>query len=192
MSAALRLDGAPSREPRYSRRPEQEWAQLPRTARALIGLVKMLRLPVLLGTSELRAVVFRANGDVEDLGVVSRRVVTDTGVGFLVDALQNLTEAENLNFHASGTGTTAEAASQTALVTEVATRATGTQSEPASNQYRSVGTISYTSTLAITEHGLMSASSVGTLFDRSLFAAINVGNGDSIQFTYTLTLTSGG
>lgn len=147
-----------------------------------------------LGTlAELAVVVRRADGTVEDLGVVSRRVVTNGGVGFIVDALQNLTELENLNFHDCGTGTTAEAAGDSALVTPYGgARATGTQSEPASNQYRTVGTISFTSTLAITEHGLFSASSAGVLFDRSVFTAINVVNGDSIQFTYTLTVTAGG
>lgn len=30
------------------------------------------------------------------------------------------------------------------------------------------------------------------VWDRSVFAAINVASGDSIQFTYTLTLSAGG
>lgn len=141
----------------------------------------------------LYARVIRENGNhVRDLGLISTKVVTDAGVAYLVDALQNLTEPENFKYHGSGTGTTAEAASQTALVTEVASRATGSQTEGASaNIYRTVGTVSYTSTLAITEHGLFSASSAGTMLDRSVFSAINVVNGDSIEFTYDLTLPSG-
>ena len=141
--------------------------------------------------AELRAIVRRANGEEVDYGIVSRRVVTDAGVGYIVDAFQNLVELENMNFHASGTGTTAEAVGDTALVTEAATRVAGTQSEPAANQYRTAATIPYTGTLAITEHGVFSASSVGVLLDRSVFAAINVVNGDSITFTYTLSLTAG-
>jgi len=31
-----------------------------------------------------------------------------------------------------------------------------------------------------------------TLLDRTLFSAVNVVNGDSIEFTYTLTVTAGG
>jgi hypothetical protein len=142
--------------------------------------------------SELRAKVMRADGTLEDLGVLSRRVVTDAGVAYLVDAFQGTTEPENFNYHASGTNSTAEAAGDTALGTEVATRQSGTQSEPAVNQYRTVATIPYTATLAITEHGIFSANAAGTLWDRSVFAAINVDNGDSIQFTYTLTVNSGG
>jgi hypothetical protein len=132
------------------------------------------------------------DGSTRDIGLVSTKVVTDAGVNFIVDAFQNLTEVENFQFHGSGTGTTAEAASQTTLVTEVASRATGSRTEGASsNIYRTVGTISYSGTFAITEHGVFSASSAGTLLDRSVFAAINVQAGDSIEFTYELTLPSG-
>jgi hypothetical protein len=71
-------------------------------------------------------------------------------------------------------------------------RVTGSQTESASNAYRSVGTISYTTTKAIVEHGLFNDLTAGTLLDRTVFSAINVVNGDSIQFTYTLTLSAGG
>jgi hypothetical protein len=72
------------------------------------------------------------------------------------------------------------------------TRGTGTQTKPANNQYRTVGTVAFNNTFAITEWGLFSAASSGTMWDRRTFTVINVGNGDSIQFTYTLTLTGGG
>lgn len=133
------------------------------------------------------------DGTVVDYGLVSTKVVTDVGVQFIVDAFQNLTEVELFKYHASGTGTTAESAAQTALVTEVAARATGTQVEGASaNIYRTVATISYSGTFAITEHGIFSATpSGGTMLDRSVFAAINVQSGDSITFTYELTFPAG-
>lgn len=152
------------------------------------------RLAKLKPSAQLSIKIFRADGTVEDLGVVSRRVVTTAGVNWLATAFVNTVEPETLNFHDCGTGTTAEAVGQTTLVTPYGgARATGTQSTPGSvNVYRSVGTISFTSTLAITEHGIFTASTVGTMFDRSLFAAINVINGDSIAFTWELTLPNGG
>lgn len=129
----------------------------------------------------------------DDLGVVSRKVITTAGVNYLASAFTGTGEPENFNFHASGTGSTAEAIGDTALVTEVeASRATGTQSNPSANVYRTVATISYTATRAIVEHGVFSASTTGTLWDRSVFTAVNVVSGDSIQFTYNLTLTAGG
>lgn len=136
--------------------------------------------------------VLRNDGQIEDHGMVSTKVVTDAGVNYLVQAFQNLAEPELFRFAASGTGITAEAASQTALVTEVATRVSGTLAQGASpNIFQTVATIPYVATLAITEHGIFSASAAGTMLDRSLFAAINVISGDSIQFTYELTLPSG-
>src|SRR4051812_40869418 len=38
------------------------------------------------------------------LGLASLRLVTDTGVGYIVDAFQNLVEMENMKFHGYGTG----------------------------------------------------------------------------------------
>lgn len=144
--------------------------------------------------AELRLTVVRANGLVEPLGVASRRVVTNAGVGFMIDAFQNLVELEAMNAHGIGTGAAAENATDTALGTEVETRVSGTQSEPASNQYRSTGTITATGTRAITEHGLFNSTTVSgsVLFDRSVFSVVNLLSGDSIQCQYTLTLTAGG
>lgn len=142
---------------------------------------------------ELSATLVKADGSRVKLGVLSRRLVTNAGVAAVVDAFQNLFELELFNFHDSGTGNTAEAVGDTALVTPAGpARVTGTQSEPAANQYRSQATITYTTTQTIVEHGLFSASSGGTLWDRSVFAGIAVNNGDSIQFTYTLTVNAGG
>ena len=143
---------------------------------------------------ELSAVLIKANGETVNYGVLSRRVVTTAFVNFVTDQLQTETSVfGDFKFHDSGVGTTAENASDTGIeTTDGEARATGTQTESAANAYRSVGTISYTTTKAITEHGLFNDATTGTLMDRSVFSAINVVNGDSIQFTYTLTLTAGG
>lgn len=124
---------------------------------------------------------------------VRDRVVTDAGRDAIVDAFTNTFELENFNYHDSGTGTNAEAVGDTALQTATGiARATGTQSQPTSDVYRSVGTITYDGTYAITEHGLFSAASAGTLLDRTVFTAVNVVNNDQIQFTFNITFASGG
>lgn len=142
--------------------------------------------------------VFVREDRVTDYGIVARRLVTDAGVAFLVDDWDNnAQDITNMNFHDSGTGVVAEAVTDTDLGTPAGptTRATGTKSQPAANQLRTVGTIAYTSTLAITEHGVFNQAARGAgtvLWDRSVFAAVNVVNGDSIQFTYTCTVNAGG
>jgi hypothetical protein len=54
-----------------------------------------------------------------------------------------------------------------------------------------VATITYTTSQNITEHGIFSASTSGVLLDRSVFTAIPVVNGSQIEFTYTLTVSTG-
>lgn len=151
----------------------------------------------------LRAKIIRGDGTSVPIGVISYRVVTTAGVGYLVDTLQNLTEPENFKYHGFGIGTAAESSSDTALGTELtteyqtnSTRPTGTQTEGAgANIYRTVGTLTPDSggVLAITEHAVFSASSAGTCLDRSKFSAVNLdsANGDSLQVTYELTLPAG-
>lgn len=150
--------------------------------------------------------VIHQDGTRTQYGLASLRVVTTAGVNYLVDSLQNLTEPENLKFHGFGTGTTAEAVGDTALVTEETTqyavdntRPTGSLTEGASaNIFRTVGTYSPdsgTSPRPITEHGIFSqaATGGGTLLDRSVFSAVNlVTNADSLQATYDFTINSGG
>jgi hypothetical protein len=153
---------------------------------------RLTGIPTLVGRLEARLI--RADGRVVNYGLLSCRVVTNAFVAFMVDQLQTETSVfGDFKYHDSGVGTTAENASDTAIeTTDGESRATGTQTESAANAYRSVATISYTSTKAITEHGLFNDSSAGTLMDRSVFSAINVENGDAIAFTYTLTINAGG
>jgi len=158
-----------------------------------LNLTKLTGIPTL--TSELRGIKICKDGRTEDYGVLGRKVVTTAFVNFMVDQLQaDTVEWGNFNFHDSGVGTTAENVADTDIeTTDGESRATGTQVEGASaNIYRSVGTISYTTTKAITEHVLASQSTGGTAMDRTVFSAINVVNGDSIQFTYELTVSAGG
>lgn len=145
-------------------------------------------------TSELSAKLIKADGSVINLGALGYRVVTTAFVNFVVDQLQTETSVfGDFKYHDSGVGVTAEAIGDTGIeTTDGESRATGTQTESASNAYRSVGTISYTTTKAITEHGLFNDPTTGTLMDRTVFSVINVVNGDSIQFTYTLTISAGG
>ena len=142
----------------------------------------------------LEAVLVKTDGKRINYGVLGYRLVTTAFVNFVVDQLQTETSVfGDFKYHDSGVGITDPAIGDTDIeTTDGESRATGTQTEGAANAYVSVGTISYTTTKAITEHGLFNASTGVTLMDRSEFAAINVVSGDSIQFTYTLTVSAGG
>lgn len=155
-------------------------------------IAKLFGVGTVIGTLEVTKI--HKDGTRENFGVVGHRVVTTAFVSFVVDQLQTETSVfGDFKFHDSGVGTTAENIADTGIeTTDGESRATGTQTESAANAYRSVGTINYTTTKAITEHGLFNDASAGTLMDRTVFSAINVVNGDGIQFTYTITFSAGG
>lgn len=129
-----------------------------------------------------------------DYGTVSRRVVTTAGVNAMRDQCLGTFTLANFKYHEMGTGNTAEAVGDTLLVTYVETRSTGTQVSGGTGAYQTVATITATTTRAIVEHGVFSVvtSNTATLLDRSVFSVINLLNGDSIQFTYTITWSAGG
>jgi hypothetical protein len=144
---------------------------------------------------EVAIKVTHADGSVTDYGTVSFRLVTTAYVTAMATYQfdGSGTAPTVYDYHDVGTGTTAESAGDTALVTPYGgSRATGTPTNPGAGQYRTAGTLSFTTGQAITEHGVFSASSSGTLMDRSVFSAINVVNGDSLTATYTITYSSGG
>lgn len=171
------------------------WKSAIQSGKVLTGAEVARRMGVLSVHGCLSAELCRRGGEMVNLGVLGRRVVTDAGVAYLVDDWDSgAAGITNMNYHDSGTGGTAENQTQTTLITQAGptTRATGTKSQPSANVLRSIGTISYTGTLGIVEHGLFDqAAQGGTLWDRTLFSVINVVNGDSIQFTYDCTLTAG-
>lgn len=149
---------------------------------------------LMFGTN-LRADLFDRRGLLIEALDFGSGLVTTAGVTYLAaDMAGGANDISSFDYHAVGIGTTAAAVGDTAIenATGAPSRVAGTPSNPTGNQYQSVATVSFTSSLAITEWGLFSASTAGTLWDRRTFAAINVVNGDSIQFTYTLTVNAGG
>jgi hypothetical protein len=147
---------------------------------------RALKLPHYYGALFLE--LLRSDGTVLDLGLASMRVVTTVGVKFICDDLNNsTTDCSTFRFHGFGTGTNAEAVGDTALQTELTTQYVSDSTRPTGSQASAT-----VSTIAITEHGIFSASSAGTLFDRSVFSAVNlVAGSDSLQATYVYTLNAG-
>jgi len=163
------------------------------------AIARRLGLPYMWSQLWLR--VIRADGTELDYGLAGLRVVTNAGVAAIVDAFQDSVELETFKYHGVGTGSTAEAAADTDLVTELtteyttnSTRATGTTAEGASaNIYQTVATNSFDASVALEEHGIFTSATVGsgTLLDRTVFSVINLGSGDSLESTYELTFSAG-
>lgn len=119
-------------------------------------------------------------------------VVTDVGKELLASFLNSAAAAASTftcKYIAIGTDSTTEAASNTALGTEVS-RHTGTVSYLSGMIYQVKATFATGSgTGAITEYGLFSSSSAGTLFARDTEAAINKGASDVLTVTAQFTIS---
>jgi len=144
-------------------------------------------------TGRISARLIHADGTSMNYGVVGHGLVTTAFITFLIDSMVTSdTTFADFKFHDSGVGVIAAAIGDTDMgTTDGETRVTGTQVD-VDPIYRSVGTITYTTTKAITEHGLFNIVTGGTMIDRHVFTAINVVNTDQIEFTYEWTANSGG
>lgn len=135
--------------------------------------------------------IFR-NGIWYDFGCVGHKVITTAFATFIVTQLQTETSVfGDFKFHQIGTGTTAESAAQTVLITPVESVTTGSQTSASAKVYKSVASISITNVRAITEHGLFNNATPasGTLMDRTLFSVVNLVSGDTFEATYQLTVS---
>lgn len=125
--------------------------------------------------------------------------ITDVGFELIADRLAGHSgfAANEPNYIALGTGNTAFATSQTALVSELsggsyarqqdtdATYTSGTKSFAISATFAAG-----VATGALTESGLFDASTSGNMMARQTFSVINVGASDSITVTWTITLSN--
>ncbi len=113
-------------------------------------------------------------------------LVVTTGKGYVASRMKDAT-ATAMSHMAIGTGSTAAAASDTALGSESARVAlTSTTVSGADITY--VATFGAgTGTAAITEAAVLNASSSGTMLCRTVFAVVNKGASDSMTVTWTVT-----
>lgn len=142
----------------------------------------------------LRVRVFRHKEDRwDDYGLVSVKKVTTAFANFVVDALQDSTAnaLDEFNYHDMGDDNTAEDNSHTALQNSRETRIAGTQTENGAGIFQSVATINASAGYDVEEHGLFNAESAQVMCDRNLVPnAPTVINGDSVEFTYELSVAA--
>jgi hypothetical protein len=157
---------------------------------------KLTKGEVVTARGELKAKYIFKDGLVVDYGTLSHRKVTNDFAGLIVDRLHTAgTDFEGAVFayHAAGTDNTAESSGDTALGSEVL-RSSGSSTEASAQVYQTVATLTFPSSNSIEEHGIFNGdtTSVRLMMDRSVFTAIAVNSSDQIEFTYQLTVESGG
>lgn len=137
-------------------------------------------------TGELRLTVTNPEGNVTQEVVVPNLVVT-VGKNFIASRIKDAT-ATAMSHMAIGSGTTAAAAGDTTLGTELG-RVALTSTTVTANAVAYVATFpAGTGTGAITEAGLFNASSAGTMLCRTVFSVINKGAADTLGITWTVTV----
>ena len=125
-------------------------------------------------------------------------VITVDGMNEVAELIgtDTTSTATAFDYIAVGTGTTAAAKTQTALVTEITekglTRAAGTgtvvTTTDTGDTFQLVNSFSPTSSYAVTESGVLNASSSGEMLCRQTFSAINVTNGDTLTITWKIAV----
>ena len=136
-------------------------------------------------TGELKVTLTKPDGNVHET-VVPNIVVTD-GKEYIASRMKDAS-ATAMSHMAIGTGSTAAAAGDAALGTE-AGRVALTSTTVTSNAVAYVATFAAgTGTGAITEAGILNASSSGDLLCRTVFSVINKGAADTLGITWTVTV----
>jgi hypothetical protein len=116
-------------------------------------------------------------------------LVTTAGKTAIVSRLASSPGTAVPTHMAIGTGTNAAAVGDTTLQTELDRNAV-TSNTASTNVLTVVGDwAAGDGTGAITEAGILSASSSGTLFARAVFSVINKAAGDTLSITWTITLS---
>ena len=128
-------------------------------------------------TGELKLTLTRPDGHVKHEVIIPNLVVT-TGKNYIASRMKDAS-ATAMTHMAIGTGSTAAAAGNTALGSE-AGRVALTSTTVSTNNVAYVATFAAgTGTGAITEAGILNASSGGTLLCRTVFSVINKASADT-------------
>jgi hypothetical protein len=120
--------------------------------------------------------------------VETTNLVVTTGKNHVADQLASTPAQGAMSHMALGTGSTAPAAGDTTLGTEIDRNAL-TSRTSSGNVVTYVGNWAAgdATNAAITEAGIFNAASSGTMLVRATFTAINKGASDTLQITWTLT-----
>lgn len=141
---------------------------------------------------QLDIVLFDKNGMVKDSQTVENLVV-NAGLAFIISRMVGT--AKNVMSHmAVGSGSTAAAAGDTALGSQLGSRkALDSTTITGSNNEKVQYVCTFGSgegTGAITEAGIFNASSSGDMLCRTVFSVVNKAADDTMVITWTVTLSA--
>ncbi len=144
--------------------------------------------------NHVHAIIRRANGVVEDLGI-SENLRTTVGADWQADVMGHTTQPAEAQWIGLTTNATAPAAGDTTLASEIAsgglTRAQGTYSHTnGTTSYKISHTFTASAThTAVAKAGLFNASSSGTMaFETLLSSTATLASGDTLTIEWTINI----
>jgi len=146
----------------------------------------MQAIETLKAKGQVKLELTRADGTVETIDI--KNLVVNTGLNYIVSRMKDTTETA-MSHMAIGSGSTAAAAGNTALGTELG-RVTLTSTPVSTNTIQYVASFpAGTGTGTVYEAGIFNASSGGTLLCRTVFGIVTKDAGDSLAITWTITVS---
>ena len=149
----------------------------------------MFKEPKIKLVGRLNAVLTKPDGSQEKFE--RKNLIVDTGIDFLCDAAGKPSSRPGVVSHiAIGEGVTAADASDTALETELTRKAATYAHTAGASTFTMVSTFNPgEGTGDVSEAGVLNAGASGILLNRVVFAAIPKEAGDTLEITFTFTLT---
>ena len=117
----------------------------------------------------------------------TENLVVTAGKEWVADRMNNANTV--MTYMSIGTGTTAAAAGNTTLVTELDRNALSSTTVTGSDVAYVATWAAGDGTGAITEAGIFNAASAGDMLARTVFSVVNKGADDSMTITWTVTVS---
>ena len=128
------------------------------------------------------------DGNIKDERKIENLIV-DTGLNFICDRMKD--DETAMTHMALGSGSTAAAAGDTTLGSQLGSREALDSSTVTNNQIVYVSSFEAgDATGAVTEAGIFNASSGGTMLCRTVFSVVNKAADDTLTVNWTITLTA--
>jgi hypothetical protein len=139
-------------------------------------------------TGRLNVVLKDESGAVKDSREIDNLVV-NTGLGYIASRMKDVTE-DAMSHMAIGSGTSAAAAGDTTLGTQLAREALSSTTVAGSVVTYVSSYAAGTGTGAVTEAGIFNDATTGTMLCRTVFDVVNKGANDTLAITWTITLSA--
>ena len=137
-------------------------------------------------TGELKIVLRDKDGNVK-MEKTEKNLVVTSGKAFIASRMVG-TGSAVMSHMAVGTSTTAPVAGQTTLVSEIARAAIVSGTSAANVVTYSAVFAAGVGTGAITEAGILNASTAGTMLSRTVFPVVNKEADDSLTINWQITI----